>query len=153
MKFFLLTILLLTTAAHAAPQGPGGGTGGGGRCPNQKAIQVPGASEAAQGASVSTCGIGFLFFGFGGGIVGEDCPSAIVLTPAHQTCGEPGPETMCVPDGDMPVTAKECHCGGLVIPGLEIGIPTSCDCGPSFPFGTVEDAKTVLCPDEGDTKV
>ena len=53
-----------------------------------------------------------------------------------------------MPEGVVKVTARNCKCGGLIIPGLQIGIPTTCECGEAYAFGTVEDAMTVPCPDE-----
>ncbi|MEM7309804.1 MAG: hypothetical protein AAF682_24220 [Planctomycetota bacterium] len=137
----------LVAAAAAAQEG--GDTGGtGSRCPDTKASQIPGSSGPAAGASTATCGVGLVVFGFGGGIVGEPCPSTKVWVPAHQVClGKPSEGTRCVPDGTRSVTARDCDCGGLVIPGLEIGIPTDCQCGPPYVFGDVEDFKTELCSD------
>jgi hypothetical protein len=142
-----LLLALFAVPALAAQHPGGGGTGGTqGKCADTVATQVQGSSKPAVGADVKTCGLGFVIFGFGGGVVGEECPTTEVKTPAHQECkGEKGEYTKCVPNGDVPVTARDCECGGLVIPGLRIGIPADCKCAASYPFGTVEDAKTVLC--------
>jgi hypothetical protein len=116
-------------------------------CANTKASQVQGTTQD-QG-TVHTCGLGLVVFGVGGGIFGTDCPSTQVFTPAHQECSLPNPGTVCEPDDDMVVTKRECHCGGLILPIFEIGIPTECVCGPDVPFGTVEDAKTSRCDNAG----
>ncbi len=148
----LLFVSCPWVAAAAFAQGGAAGSPGGDppathECPDVKASQVDGSTEAAEGATVKTCGIGLVVFGFGGGIVGESCPSTQVKTPAHQACkGEVSEGKECLQDDDVPVTASDCQCGGLIIPGISVGIPIKCKCGDSYPFGTVEDAKTADCP-------
>ncbi|MCC6408557.1 MAG: hypothetical protein IT453_15450 [Planctomycetes bacterium] len=113
-------------------------------CPDKKASQVP--AEIKLSEATHTCGIGFVVFGVGGGIFGEECPETKITTPAHQTCqGEENAGTACVPEGDMAVTVRDCSCGGLVIPVIQVGIPTTCECDPPVNAGTVEDFKTVVC--------
>jgi hypothetical protein len=123
---------------------PASGQGHSTACPDVKATQVD--AELQQSGSPKTCGIGLVIFGVGGGIVGEKCYPMQTTVPAHQECkGENNPGTYCAPDGDMPVTSKMCHCGGLVVPIVQIGVPTTCVCGDSSNSGTVEDFKTQDC--------
>ncbi|MBI5435073.1 MAG: hypothetical protein HZA52_19720 [Planctomycetes bacterium] len=113
-------------------------------CPDTKATQVP--VEITTAGATHTCGLGFVVFGIGGAILGEECPESKITTPAHQTCGdEENPGTACVPEQDMVVTVRDCNCGGLVIPVIQVGIPTTCECDPPMNAGTVEDFKTVVC--------
>ena len=113
-------------------------------CPDQRASQVD--AKVSYSGSAKTCGVGLVIFGVGGGIVGEKCYPLKITTPAHQECqGEPGEGTRCVPDGELEVKAEKCHCGGLVVPILQIGVPTTCVCSDAGSAGTVEDSETVLC--------
>jgi hypothetical protein len=133
-------IAVSTVAAQS-----GGSTGF--QCPNEKASQVD--AEVTESGGSETCGIGLVVFGIGGGIFGEECPGVRAYVPAHQVCsGEKSPGTMCTKQGDLIVTAEKCGCGGLVLPIVEIGVPTSCECEP-LPTGTVEDFQTVPCPEPG----
>lgn len=118
-------------------------------CPDTKATQVDG--FVVNSGDVDTCGIGLVVFGVGGGIFGESCPDYKILTPAHQEClGDTNDGTKCVADDDMAVTRQSCSCGGLVLPWIAVGIPTTCECDSETSFGTVEDFKTVPCPLEQD---
>jgi len=92
------------------------------------------------------CGVGIVIFGVGGSLIGSKCSEHETRTPAHQACeGEVNAGTKCVPETSLAVETRDCKCGGLVIPWIEIGIPTTCVCGDWTNSGTVEDMKTALC--------
>ncbi len=115
-----------------------------GTCPDQRASQVDG--KITQAGQMKVCGIGLVIFGVGGAIVGEDCWQFELKTPAHQEClGEPLPDYYCEKQGDLPVEMRTCKCGGLVIPGIQIGIPTECVCSEWSILGHVEDFQTAYC--------
>jgi hypothetical protein len=125
--------------------GGGGEVEGTHTCPNTKASQVDARTESL--GDVDTCGFGFVIFGVGGGIFGDDCPEFRLFYPAHQVCrGEPAAGMHCVPSGALAVQKEECECGGLVLPLIELGIPTECVCTDDpAGGGTVEDATTQAC--------
>jgi len=138
-SLLLIAVLLITAlfSDHSAAQAGQG-------CSNTKATQVP--VEVTKSGSSERCGIGLVIFGFGGAIIGSKCKQFETMTPAHQTCSdEASLGNSCVLEGTEKVQTRECSCGGLVIPGIEIGIPTSCVCGDWYPNGTVEDFKTAPC--------
>ncbi|MCK6447734.1 MAG: hypothetical protein L6Q99_15180 [Planctomycetes bacterium] len=119
------------------------------QCPDKKATQVDG--SIVNSGDEDTCGVGLVIFGVGGGLFGEKCPDAKILTPAHQEClGDDNEGTKCVADDDMIVERQSCACGGLVVPWIAVGIPTTCECDPPIAFGTVEDFKTMPCPEVQD---
>lgn len=113
-------------------------------CTHTKASQVE--ARTADLGKKRTCGAGLYVFGVGGAILGEECPQTRVFYPAHQVCnGEHADNVRCEPDGTLPVERKSCSCGGLVIPFINTGIPTSCVCSDATTGGTVEDFRTVSC--------
>lgn len=145
MKYaWILTVVsaLLVGLIHA--QRPGGSGSGGKACPDRQATDIP-ASEVHSGGT-KTCGIGFVAFGLGGGLFGEDCPKVKYLYPAHQKCQDGKLEGhKCVSDGPVPVIRQECDCGGLVIPFLDVGVPAKCVCEETDGGGNIEDFKTEKC--------
>lgn len=113
-------------------------------CPNTSASQVD--VEFQAHGELKTCGLGFVIFGIGGAILGENCPEHETRVPAHQECrGAENAGTKCSKDTDLAVETRECACGGLVIPGIRIGIPTTCSCEGWYKSGTVEDFRTERC--------
>jgi hypothetical protein len=113
-------------------------------CPHTRASQVN-AFTYDLGPS-RRCGVGLYLFGFGGAILGELCPAFRMFHPAHQVClGEHADDMRCEPEGPLEVKRKSCSCGGLVIPVIDTGVPTSCVCDNETAAGTVEDFRTVLC--------
>ncbi len=118
----------------------------GSSCPDTQATEVP--LTVTESGGTERCGVGLVIFGIGGGLFGGKCPKFETKVPAHQVCeGEVGIGTRCVPEQDLPVHMRECGCGGLVVPGLEIGIPTNCLCDDwgATGAGFVEDAETAPC--------
>ena len=100
MKLFLMASFLMTVVAWpAAAQsgGTGGGPAGSPPCPDVKASQVDGASKPAIGASTKKCGLGIVVFGFGGAVVGEQCPSTITYTPARSAAASRAPRPSACP--------------------------------------------------------
>ncbi|MCC7012417.1 MAG: hypothetical protein IT454_07655 [Planctomycetes bacterium] len=114
-------------------------------CPDTKASQVDARVETA--GDIDTCGLGLVIFGVGGAIVGDDCPEVRLFYPSHQEClGEKGVGKRCVSGGDLTVRKEDCECGGMILPLIEIGIPTECECkiDPAG-GGTIEDSGTENC--------
>lgn len=133
-------LLLVLSGATSAQAFDVGGT----QCPNQKASLVPARVEFSGG--YRRCGLGLTVFGVGGAIIGDRCYKFETLYPAHAACqGETAEGTRCVPDSVAPVLLRECECGGLILPGLNTGIPTRCTCDEWRNAGTVETSKTVAC--------
>lgn len=94
------------------------------------------------------CGLGLQVFGFGGAIWGEECPRHEIATPTHTKCvSSDGAAVNCVQDGWLEVLRRSCECDGLVIPLIDTGIPTSCECSRWEPFGLVP--KHVETPCDG----
>ncbi len=117
-------------------------------CPDQKASQVDG--KFTQFGNKKVCGLGIVIFGVGGSIIGEDCWQVEMKTPAHQEClGEPLPDHYCEKQGELQVEVRTCKCGGLVIPGIQVGFPTDCVCSDWTNFGSVEDFQTDYCYGSG----
>lgn len=113
-------------------------------CADVKASQV--SAMVNYSGTPKTCGVGIVIFGVGGSIVGEKCYPLVTTTPAHQECmGEPNEGTRCVLEGTLEVKAKQCECGGLVVPFIKIGIPAVCACTDTTGGGTVEDFETMTC--------
>jgi len=141
MKLALSTLALATYALSLSAFAPARADSG---CADTKATQVD--VEITKSGDAHRCGIGIVVLGVGGGLFGPRCVEHETRTPAHQACmGEANKGTKCVPETTLGVETRDCHCGGLVIPGIEIGIPTTCVCSDWFASGTVEDMKTVLC--------
>ena len=137
-------LLLVSIAARGTALAQDGGR----TCPDEKASQVP--VEIVKGGDYERCGLGIVVFGIGGAILGSKCYEHEVRTPAHQECkGERAVDMSCVKETDLIVECRYCHCGGLIIPGLEIGLPVSCVCTEWYAFGTVEDFQTKACPPAG----
>jgi hypothetical protein len=96
-------------------------------CPDQKATNVP--PQVIESGDKETCGLGIQIFGIGGSIIGESCPKWLHLIPAHSDClGDALVGYECRPVGTFAVQRQSCDCGGLVLPFIETGIPTSCEC-------------------------
>lgn len=134
--------MLLLAIAFA---GRASGQGHDPACPNQKASQVR--SEVKNIGDAKTCGIGIVVFGIGGGIFGETCHPTKHTYPAHQVCnGEYGDHMRCTLEQSLDIKEEKCKCGGLVLPILQTGIPTSCVCSDNGPRGSIEDFKTEACP-------
>jgi hypothetical protein len=137
MRFSLAStaLLVLASVARAQHSDP--------TCPDVRATQVDAHTE--NGGATHRCGLGFKLFGLGGGLFGPECPERTFTYPSHQECnGDYSPGTRCVPEGDMQVTAKECHCDRATIFGTGLLLP-SCSCHETNDGGEVEDAETILC--------
>ena len=139
-KQLFLAVLLTGLALLGSPA-----RGASNGCSDTKATQVD--IAYTQQGSTERCGLGIVIFGFGGALIGSKCSQFEVKTPAHQICeGEPAEGMNCEFETAMTVEQRECHCGGLVIPGIEVGIPTTCVCDDTWGYGgTVEDFKTTSC--------
>lgn len=104
-----------------------GGRAAANDCPDQKATNVP--PEIIVSADKKTCGLGIQIFGVGGSIIGESCPAWMHLIPAYSDClGDELVGHECRPLGTVAVQVQRCDCGGLVLPFIETGIPTTCEC-------------------------
>jgi hypothetical protein len=113
-------------------------------CSHTKATQVD--ARVDDLGTKRTCGAGLYVFGFGGAILGEECPVTRVFYPAHQVCnGEHADNVRCERDETIFAVKKSCSCGGLVIPFINTGIPTTCVCGDPTTGGSIEDFRTVNC--------
>jgi hypothetical protein len=117
-------------------------------CPDQKATNVP--PEVIESADKKTCGLGIQIFGIGGSIIGESCPKWMHFIPAHSDClGAALVGYECRPVGTFAVERQVCDCGGLVLPFIETGIPTTCECSDPVNAGSYITYGTYVC--EGST--
>lgn len=114
-------------------------------CPNIQAMQVN--TKVVTTGDSERCGLGIQVFGFGFAFFGELCPDKKETIPAHQVCDyeTEAKGKNCLFEVSLETIVEECDCGGLVLPLLDTGIPTSCKCEIMPMGGTVEDFKTVEC--------
>lgn len=134
--------LLLSQSFSFAAVPQGGDLGA--PCPNKRATNVE--AEVKERGRARTCGVGIKILGVGGSIIGSRCPRFEIKIPAHQTCkGDPAEGMKCIPDGVLRIEIRECNCGGLIIPYLNTGLPTTCTCGDWGDGGQVETFRTVSC--------
>jgi len=115
-------------------------------CPDQKATNIP--PEVVESPDKKTCGLGIQIFGIGGSIIGESCPKWLQFVPAHSDCQ--GAELVgheCRPLGTASVTMQRCKCGGLVLPFIETGIPSTCECSDPVAAGAYITYGTFPCDD------
>lgn len=134
MKLGLAVLILAMSPSSVLAQHSGA-------CPHQGAHPFPGSNQEIP--PVRTCGHSLTLFGVEVHVHGPSCPSARMLTPAHQEClGEPQFGTRCLDLGFVPIVFATCSCtkhGGALLSFW------SCDCTALGMYGFLPNAMTSPC--------